>query len=225
MVLFSDGQAGSTQETAHDYSAWTSTGQSGAVLSVSTDVAHHGSYAFKGTGLTALSRYVFAEKTFTANNTVFARAYIRFTADFTANTTETALLRFSQNGTEYYNLNLQRQLDGTYRWNIASQVGGLSYFSAAFTLLLNAWYCCELQVTTSATVGVLQAYVDGLSVINQTGLNLGATKLTSVRIEAYNSPSNTNAGTIYWDCVVVDTAYIGVESSGIQRFLLINEGY
>jgi hypothetical protein len=69
-TIFSDGQVGSTQETAHDFSAWTGTEGS---PSVSTDYAHHGTYGFKGS-----SSLSYAYKNFAAQTTCYLRFYVRW---------------------------------------------------------------------------------------------------------------------------------------------------
>ena len=205
-----------------NFSAWTGTAQSGAVIAVSTDFAHHGTYSAKITGLGIAGEYAYAYKTSTsALSNVYMRSYVKFgnlstadgfievgTAAFTDTVRSTLIAKAGRNF-------------ATNKWSIRAYVGTALtnyYESGTSTIDTNTWYSVELHEIISATVGVLQLWVDGVLKIDQSGLvtngrgNIDELLVGSQYLNTATSPDYY----FYNDCTVVANAYIGVEAAGVN---------
>lgn len=69
--------------------------------------------------------------------------------------------------------------------------------------LNNNWVYLELRVVVSATVGVVELRVNGVSEVTATGLNTGSTNIASIRLASFS----TNADRIDFDDIyVLDTS-------------------
>jgi len=219
-VIFSDGfESG-------DFSAWTSTAKSGdATLEVSTAYPHHGSYGMhaknSGSGATAV-----VIKDFTAQTTCSERIYVRMVNVPTQLDGYIRFFDFRISGTQRFGCGLMRDgVSGDYKWflHYLSSGSQTNSYSAAITPSANTWYCLEMKVVISATVGEARLYVDGSEVITATGLNTGSTGVSRTEVGIGGMDSNppasyawygTNYVEVYEDCVVVADTYIGPETTG-----------
>ncbi len=199
-----------------DFSAWTTTDNDGGLTTVvvQSSVVHHGSYAASISGLDTAGDYGIIIKTFASTyTTLYGRVYVQFTQDFNNGATVVGLIQFRPSTGGAVSVGLQRQSDGTYRWLVQCYAPSyLTFYSAPFSLQLNTWYCLELKGVDSPTIGEMSLWINGVSTITQTGLNTGANPFAISWVEAYQETGNANAGTIYFDRVVVSDSYIGPDT-------------
>jgi len=203
--LFSDGQVGSTQETAGDFSAWTGTT---GTPSVETTAPHHGSKDFKFDPAIYSAEYAY--KDFAEVQTAYARLYVQ-AANFND---APKVLELRDKDAQFYAQLLMASTGWTlyYRYYTFEYVQG----SSTYTVTVNTGqqYCVEIKVIRSATVGEVRVYIDGIERITVTGINNAeGTGIDEVRVGVANTPFASGV-IVYTDCVVVADAYIGVEGAG-----------
>ena len=224
-VLFSDGQVGSTMETASDFSAWTttSTGNGGTTPTVSTTQAHHGSNGIKlqistNAGSWSLVRKVLGS----AYQTIYIREYCYVTELPDKNST---FLDYIGCGTDGVGTaivgGIYRNADGNYQWGVMFNDGVPPTFYYGDVLgsppAINNWYLLELYVYVHASAGQCTFWVNEAQQVAITSVDTDITGNISrvdARLEcpAGGSQNATKIG--YIDCFVVATEYIGAEASG-----------
>ena len=230
-TLFSDGQIGSTMETAGDFSAWTATAQEAPTPapSIVASPVHHGANAAK-ISPAAGWHPAWVYKDLGDQATAFMRFY--FQADHLPDNngdrlkiagmmSTTALSGYFSSGAMY---NVVWFNDaGTVKWRIYAPDGSVA--TSASSPSINTWYCVELKGVQSSSVGEFRLYVDGAEICALTGLNTNGTPMRYFALEGivYAGAATNN----FYDCVVVADAYVGPEAAGGQQlFTLINEmGY
>jgi hypothetical protein len=201
------------------FSAWTVNGVSGGVVMTTDPVAaHHGSYGCKISGLDGnvdYDHYGICGKTLPAQQDLYTRVIVEFTQELS--TGMLYILQHSAFGGGISHGCLERSADGTYRWLIedSTDAGVINdFFGPAFTgPIAGRKICLELHTLKSGSAGQVALWVDGVQVINETGIDTGDLPITECRAEAWHIWGNPNAGTIYLDCFVADTAYIGPEGA------------
>ena len=90
-------------------------------------------------------------------------------------------------------------------------------YQSAVTASTGQWYCIELELLLSTTVGVAKLWVDGSLTVNQTGLNTSEIATINMLRSGISSFSGTSE--VYVDDVVVADAYIGLSSVSYTRTL------
>jgi len=213
-VIFEDGfESG-------DFSAWTGTsvvgtGSTNAVISTNpysgTYCSEH--YVGAGNGLRA-----YAQKSFTAQTTAYARAYIKF-ANVPTGTDDHwrfLVLYGASDSKIVVNAKIVNSFEtGGVRWSIQYKDGDSYTLDRSYSdsrPVADTWYCVEIKAVVDGSVGEARMWVDGVEIYTETGLtNNGATSsVDSTRVgEVYSW--GDDAHTIYSDCVVVSDAYIGPE--------------
>jgi hypothetical protein len=217
MAIFSDGQVGSTMETVGDFSAWTGTNvQSGNTLEVQTTIKHHGSNAAHSHTLIYSNR-AFCYKQFTAGATFFARFYVYPTTNPYNNESFKILTLANWHNWPNDIISAElRNVAGTLKWALLYRSGAGYTESVLASPLptLNNHYCVEIKGLVDASVGEARLYIDGTEGITITGLannDLGNIEELDAGI---NYGSADAAADIYFDCVVLDSAPIGPETTG-----------
>jgi hypothetical protein len=213
-VIFSDGfESG-------DFSAWTATGGDGTHSeTIVTSPVHHGSYAAKL--YVSGDSWSYARKSFTQQTPVYFRVYLQSSA--TPNSGWRLELLYLYYSAYYGYGTWVRWFNdaGTLKWELAVKDDGADWHyatSTSPTINTNQWYCVELKVD-SATAGNGEArlYVDGTEIASLTGLTMTITgKPDTAEIHAYNYPVTTS---VYFDCVVVASTYIGTEAVLIETIV------
>lgn len=207
MVLFSDGQVGSTMETAENFSAWAATSNTPTI----TATSHHGANAVSYDPADLLT-----SPAVTGNNPVYARFYFRMpTVPAGADLIDVAIFT----STTSANILLLR-VGSNYLRVRSYYPSAVNTDSAAINWQANVWYCLEMYFLNNAA-GEYKAWVDGSLVCSRTGVDTTGTAIA--RFKAGNLAGTAGYSAIE-DCYVVDTSYIGPESSGIQLYLH-NMGY
>jgi hypothetical protein len=208
MVLFSDGQAGSTMETANNFSAWS--GVEGTP-DIQTSIFHH--------GLNAMHTVAGedAYKVLAGSTTLYVQFYMQFDTLPTAGSNISLVSIWNSAWSKNFLLQLAYE-SGSYYWRIVA--GGTTLNSATVTFTLNNWYCLKiLWVSGSGANGTAKLWVDAIEKISSTTLSLTGNAETVYLGTSGGTPAGTDA---YFDCIVMDSSDILIESSGIQKFCLIN---
>ena len=86
--------------------------------------------------------------------------------------------------------------------------GWVAYDESGASLTGSAWHKIEFRCVISATVGILEGWVDGVQVVNQTGLNLGTSLINNIRCGLWNL--DALARTVYIDLVEISTTQGGL---------------
>lgn len=208
-AIFSDGFE------SNDFTAWTGTQGSPTVVS---DITHHGTYAMQ-VSTTGATTYVY--KTFTAISTAHIRAYYRFD-DIPAAGVQFQIitLRNSAGGTvaliELYNSG------GTQKVYLFYYDGADKNVGVNFAWATGQWYCLELRaVISGAGAGEYRFYIDGVEEagLTKTGLtNNGRGNVDLTTVGLWHD-GGAPAKVLRVDCVVVDSSYIGLESTAYTAAL------
>jgi hypothetical protein len=187
--LFSDGfESG-------DFSAWTGTSGTPTVQST---IKHHGTYA----ALSDASNSELCYKTgMTALDPAYIRAYFYFDALPSSDTEFYSLLQTYISSLDCW-VSVYNQ-GGTIKWRIGRSGSNFGY--STNSPVINTWYCVEVKVVSHPDV--FHLYIDGVEVASTTGTATGT--VNTLYIGGWDKTESVN---VYWDCVVVDDAYIGVEA-------------
>ncbi len=101
---------------------------------------------------------------------------------------------------------------GTLKWglNYQTDTGGLRALdTTGESVATNTWYCVEVMATTGAGTGIVDLYVNGIKIIEVTGIGNSLHLLSELQLGDYT------AGTLtvdeYVDNVVASETYIGPE--------------
>jgi len=214
MAIFSDGfESG-------DFSAWTGTLLAGTgTATVTNTTAHHGTYSAK-CFTTADGDKGWVYKTFTARADGYVRVYFKtdLLPSAAGNTLQIMGFYYTSGGnTPAGRIDLINDA-GTIKWRMNYRNGGVWHDSrsATPTPATNTWFCLELKLVLSSTVGESRLYIDGTEILTQTGLNNNdlLTNFDIVRV-GIESESEVNDVNHYIDCVVVADTYIGTEAAGV----------
>jgi len=213
-IIFSDGfESG-------NFSAWTgSYAATGLSISVISTSPHHGAYHTRtwASGTPGANAIVYCYKTFTGVTTIFVRYYIRFQNTPTSGKTWD-LMQIYNTTMDSSHANLWYENNaGTLRWRMRYRNGGAWYESYYnHVVSVGQWYCIEMKLVVSSTVGEQRFYLNNSEVITATNLN------NTDRGSAVNGVTmpyfycdDTNFD-IYFDCVVVADTYIGPEIFGAE---------
>jgi len=219
MVLFESGF-----EPSGGYADWTSKEGLDSLTIITTD-PHHGYYhasAYCNGGNEGEQAYLY--KTFTSSTTVYVRAYFKFKT------------RVPSAGKSYNMLNIGNGFNDIAAARIYSDNGTTAAFQmrylngddtygyetyAYISVQLNTWYCVEIKVVVSGSAGEARIYVDGNLIMSAISLNNDYFGNANSIMAGENYSSGTDDHTIYFDCVKVDTSYIGldlVEPEGDETF-------
>lgn len=198
VMLFEDGfESG-------NLSKWSST--SGAT--VTSGSSHHGTYK----AVIASGQYTY--KTLASYyDRLSMRAYVQFKS-FPASGSESRIFGVWSTSLSRYMSEISiANVGGTLKWKLRYYDNG-AYPTATSNQQtnpsLNTWHCVEVEgVSNSTTNAEARVYVNGneLTDITQTGKNNNA-QMNSGYLQVTGS-----AISIWYDCVVIDTAYVGPECS------------
>ncbi len=154
----------------------------------------------------------YMDRTFTPTATFYRRFYIRLSPGFTISDVFTKIMRSDTTGltSNWWTLGCC----GSTQLNVHDQnvpVGNTSVFYANFNFNRGQWYCVETyeQLNSPGVAnGIQQAWVDGVLVLNQSGIMYRAAGDNSL----YNNNRlyrQTGIGSIWYDRVAVGDSRIG----------------
>lgn len=236
MVTFSDGQAGSTLETANNLTAWTSTSSNlGGAIAASNTVSLSGSWSIKASQ-DASSTWggTHATKTIANVRTYYMRGYHYIDDLGAANGKEIVFMRLDiDTDVPGASIGIYRT-GGVTKWALFHRHNAAMVRTTIDTPapVVNTWCCLEIKLTMStandADNGDVEGYVDGTQYWNIDNIDASQPWNYSVIKSAIAGRRIVSGGTNftgnnYIDDIVVDTSYIGPLSSGIQKYCLINE--
>lgn len=195
-----------------NFSAWTGTSDPNNRLSVQSTTKHHGTYAAKITSApSGESPYVYKTG---LTGIVNARMYVRFETLPDASGDWISIMMIHQNGNLFGTVLFVKH-DGTSpKWWLKNYgFGGTSYGTT--TVSTNTWYSIEVERGASNQ----KAYIyDNSGTLIETITVAQAPYNTADALRAGASTTSDGFGvygfiaTLEFDCVVVATSYIGVES-------------
>lgn len=220
--IFSDGEIGSTMETASDLSAWTGTAVEGTgTVSVSATQQHHGANSIKVTGASD-SDCAYVQKSGLGDTSEYAsvRFYIYVDKFSVADGSYTQIIQsYLSGGWQWFRLDLK---DSTRKLRLTSNTdadGWNTVVTSATTLNEDQWYCVEIYFRSHATLGFYKVYLNGVEVgdLTLTGLDTDSMGgVDEIRLGNKGPRSyGANEFTAYYDCIILDTTYIGVESTTV----------
>jgi len=173
--------------------------------SVTSGNAHHGTYKAV---LDAANEYAQARFTLAPVDHCFMRAYVMFKTFPTTGAQTTILGVYNQAIGRYMAEARLVNDSGVYKWALRYYNNGqYTVISEQQKPVLDTWYCVEVEgKSNSTTAAESRIYIDGneLTDVSQTGKN------NNLPITCGYIWANT-AVTRWYDCVVIDTAYIGPE--------------
>ncbi len=215
-TIFSDGQVGSTMETAGTFGAWTGVSASGtATNTVSTNWAQEGSNSYKCYlgGSSYYDAYIYED--FTGASQENFRVYFKLTtASFASGDARAFLAAYcSTIGTNVAWLGIQ---DSTFKLVLHYLTGAYVDASvvSATTISLNTAYCLELQIQVLDTTHyTLTVYLNGsavtdLTVTNQS-YNGAQYDCNEIQVGSDYGAGTYPTYTCYFDSIVVANAYVG----------------
>jgi hypothetical protein len=198
------------------YSApWTGVSVSGVTQSYSTDYAHHDAQSLKQTGINLKGEYAEIYKTITSGTGYYMRSYIYFSAlpDASSYRHWVGPTFESSGGGSTIMAALIYKASGLQYWGVDYyQAGHKVSYGSATTINAGTWYCIEIHCVISGTVGVVQLWVDGVLIVDLSGLDTNDRgNIASGACLACAEVGACTAYTLYQDCAVIDTSYIGPE--------------
>jgi hypothetical protein len=199
-----------------DFSKWNGTIlTSGETATVTTTRPHHGTYSAlfttNGTGGTERA-YSYVNFSFSPQTEIYVRGYFNIENGLSMVDNDDRFNFFAlqnANGDTIASAGVRRINDADL-WSITTSLTGI--WNATQGPSTNQWYCVELYVKINSPNGALTLWINGVPVINQTGLNLGtAVAVTQLRA-GLSFVSNINASVAtYMDCIAMYSSYIGPE--------------
>ena len=221
--IFSDGfESG-------DFSKWTGTSiPTGSTVETVSSPVHQGSYAAHIVRPLDLDVHPDIHEDFSTVSTAYARFYVRFGS------------LPSPDGASYYPASFgMSQYPHYATWISAYNSGGTVYWTiympdddanwyysvSSSTVSVDTWYCVEIKKVGASSVGESRLYIDGVEVASITGRN---TETKGQCNELSFWADSTGAGLpqidTYFDCVIIDSSYIGPESSDMAPPTFSNVG-
>ena len=154
----------------------------------------------------------FMDRTFAPTATLWKRFYIRLSSGFTVSDVFTKLMRSDTNGltSNWWTLGCC----GQFKLEVHDQnvpVGNTSVYYTGYTMPTNQWVCIETYEklnTPGVADGVQQAWVDGVQVLNQTGIPFRASGDNSLYVNN-RLYRQTGLGSIWFDHIAVGDTRIG----------------
>jgi hypothetical protein len=204
--LFSDGfESGS-------FSKWSGPSvTSGETATVVGTLPHHGTYGARFTsnaGGGFESAYVYKS---IASSELYVRGYFNIANGLPLQDTDDRFnLLALQSGTSYTIASAGvRRSGGVDRWSITSSAGT---WLASVGPSMDHWYCVEFYAKIASSGGIFRMWVDGVLVLEQTGLNTASVgTIAQVRTGLTYVSGVTSSLEVYGDCYVMSNNYIGTE--------------
>jgi hypothetical protein len=201
--------------------AWTVATTEPGYPTISTDVAHTGSYSMKcymNGGMAGENSYAY--QTFATNyGTIYSREYVRFATAMPAASNSSAIMQHQGDYNAISNVRVYNNA-GVQTWQLyylQAATYGTSNYAPASTISLNTWYCVELYSLIHASAGAYKVYIDGTERITISGIDTDNNgSVHSVRYGAIYDTA-AFAHTIYTDCVVAANSLIGIEGVAFRQ--------
>lgn len=204
-----------------DFTAWTGTSSNeGGQPTVQSGVIHTGTYAMQCV-LSANGYQAWTYKDITSANTVYIRAYVRFSKIPVSGEAYNNIIDCYRVSDSFGGLSIRIVPDGSGGALFRAYNNYYGTTDDGSACVINTWYCVE---TKNTNTGAENWWVDG---VDQGSCGNGAVAMDRVRVGFWHIVGSTSS-TMQIDCVVVADAYIGPEAAagGQQLFTLINEmGY
>lgn len=218
--IFASGLEDETNAFTTDFTGYSVSGSN--TITVSTDIANHGSKAIKITYAGSV-REAYAYKNVTDASTLYVRAYVRFASGFrlNANYKQLALITINDDAPNINAMFYVRTAGASasisdVMWYIRENVSGTDvYLGEAGQIEADRWYRIEIKYVIHASTGGVQAWVDGVSLGSKMDVNTSgrANDFFTIGCNAAGSDAPV-ASSIYYDDVKADTSAVGDYSAG-----------
>lgn len=189
-------------------------------IALAVDQVHHLTQSSKTT-MAANNDLGYCYVNFGDNNLVYIRAYFRIDNRPINAWTRFGLIniRDVNNNRDMFAIEIYQKAAGTYVWRILYRAAGA--FTAVedsnAVIANDTWTCLEVKIDCSTNDGDLDGsyefWVDGVSVWSITAKDTDSTSIDLLRIGVPYENTDNAANNIWLDCVQIDTAYIGIEST------------
>jgi hypothetical protein len=219
--LMASGLEDETNDFTTDFTGYSVSGDN--TITVSTDVANHGTKAIKITYAGSV-RGAYAYKTLSpAPTTVYVRAFVRFASGFrlNANYRQLALITINDDAPNINAMFYVRTAGASTSiadcmWYIRENVSGTDvYLGEAGQIEADTWYRIEIKYVIHASTGGVQAWVDGVSLGSKMDVNTSSRANDFITIGANSAGSDAPvASSVYYDDIKIDTSAIGDYSAG-----------
>lgn len=222
-VMLLQGKPGSSQSVNEDgfesnsFAKWTGVLASSGEAAITINWrAHHGKYSARfSSNAGGATEYAYTYKTISETD-VYVRGYFYFAAG----------LPLTDNGDRFYVLRLMagsqslasvgvRRNNGVDKWVLNARSGSGSagpVYATSPTVAMGRWYCVELHWKQDTAQGLIEMYVDGVKILQITGLNTAyfgkSDRLDFGLVEAANVQKSL---VVYGDCFVLSRAYVNPE--------------
>ena len=199
-----------------DFSEWSGTyltmGETATL--VQTPLPHHGNYQAKfTTDGSAAGEYAYARKTFADQSFAYARIFFKITGSLPASGQNYEVMGFrNTNNGALAKCLVENSLPLRWRINYLKNGGFSNLISTTPTISLDTWYCIELYYKIDATHGEIAFYVNGNLIFSNSNFDSDDRGKINALDVGERLSSGQKAHSIYVDCVVIDTAYIGIEA-------------
>jgi len=208
-----------------NFGRWSGTStSSGETATVVGTLSHHGNYSgmftSNGSGGTewAYSYYTINE------NEVYVRGYFYVASGLPLidSGDNFYFLRLRGNGQTFTGAGIRHSSTGIDRWVLTARHGSgwaATAYTSSSAIQTGRWYSIELHWKLDATNGYVEMYVDGVKILQRTGINTAYYgNATSVNFGISEILNVQNKLTIYGDCFVLSRAYVGPEPMSLQAF-------
>ena len=201
-----------------NFTEWTGTTVTGGdTCAVQTGIAHHGVYGMRSSVDNIDGDDAYAHETIAAAGTYFVRIYVRFnTIPTQAGGKRVNILSLWDSVTSL-NSPVGCVLINDGNWIGRAALAGVEAVYNAVPPVTGLWYCVEMKVVASLTVGEVRVYINGTERTTLTALNQTTTIMNLLRVGCNNKQSSGvgAAASMDIDCVVLADAYTGLEPLGL----------
>lgn len=191
-----------------DFSRWTDTNVWNGTLSVVTEAKHQGVYSAKAVKNAGVSGQQYSSKNFTAQPTVFLRAYFRFADPHSSYAELMSTWGADWNWLTYVAL-VGSPSSSVWRLYYHNGASELSVNSSPFVLDPNKWYSVELKTVVHGSEGEARLYIDGVEVAGVTNIDSDEHGNIIVVAAGLFWSGDSKAMTWYYDDVIVSDVRTG----------------
>jgi hypothetical protein len=211
MAIFTDG-------VEPDFSAWTGTSQTNGTITADATYPHHGTNAAKCV-ITSANGVAECYKTIADQTTPCARAYIRTPASITSGNVLN-IFNLYNTYTPIGRVYLSN-VGGTWKWGLYYLDNGnpTIVYSAQQTPSASTYYCVEIDHVTGNGSASYKVYIDGNELTDISQTSKIQTSVINKVLAGFDGYPNDELTTIYIDCVVVDSTYVGTEASSYYPYI------
>lgn len=201
----------------NDESHLTITEEGSNSFSITTGAALHGTYGYQF-DFDGTNNLCYADESFSAGSDIYARSYFKFGSDFSMNAAQffVMALRNSSGGDLCRPVFLMSSgVLSIYRFYYYLN-SGLTFQSVSQGITIGSEYYIETRFKSGNGDGIVALYLNGVEVVNLTGLTNNNYQADTIRIGNYAAAVPTTDAPLIIDDIKIASSAIGAysESSG-----------